>query len=166
MFKTSNTSLRFHLGKSSEDETFEEFLGAESYEECITSTFDDYLNSSFCESNQYQQMTVYIDVPVALAERKARALNIGSKENTPDLTGQGLASSSSIVGEKISEYELEKQRNIQRNADLLRKLDEDYVKKHGEIPSPLASSSAKKPRKRKGKLTLDTERRASTRLSR
>lgn len=46
-----NTHLRLHLGKSSEDETFEEFLGAETYEECITSTFDDYLNSSFCKSS-------------------------------------------------------------------------------------------------------------------
>lgn len=52
IFKAANTNIRLHLGKSSDVDTFEEFLGSDTYEECITSTFDDYLNDSYCKLSQ------------------------------------------------------------------------------------------------------------------
>lgn len=105
-----------------------------------------------------------IDVPEALTECEARSLNIGSKENTPNLE-EGETSCSSKVKEKLSEYEMEKQRNIQRNKELLQNIEEEYAKKHGAVPSPLSSVnavSAKQSRKRKGKSSVQAERKSSS----
>lgn len=108
-------------------------------------------------------MMMYADIPAALDERDARSLNIGSKESTPN--GEEEESSSSGATEIMSEYEREKQRNLHRNAELLRKFDEEYAQKHGGTPPPIPSTSTKKPRKKKEKKksSANIERRTSPR---
>lgn len=103
-----------------------------------------------------------MDIPVASADREARSLNIGSKESTPNKDEEEICSSKATA---LSEYELEKQRNIQKNAELLRQLDEDYIKKYGNIPLLTPPPKSKKPSKRKEKSVANGERRTSTRLS-
>lgn len=68
-------------------------------------------------------------------------------------------------GEKLSEYEVEKRRNLQKNAELLQKLDDEFARKHGISTIPQPPPKTKTVRKKKEK-KAPAERRTSSRLSR
>lgn len=107
----------------------------------------------------------------ALSEREARALNPASRGNTPVGTAKGLVSSKDGEVDKqgvgLSEYEVEKQRNILKNAELLRNFDEEYAKKHGTAALPEPPKTVKKSRKKTEKPTAAAaEQRTSSRLAR
>lgn len=88
-------------------------------------------------------------------------------QSTSKVVKGGLKSSKGERNE-LSEYEIEKRRNIEKNAELLRQFEEEYVKRHGAtaIPEPPTTTPAKKRKNKKGKSSSQAESRKSTRLTR
>ncbi|KAH9955191.1 hypothetical protein BGW80DRAFT_1566314 [Lactifluus volemus] len=123
------TTLALHQGTTTDGKTFEGFLGNDRFEKKVMSKFDDFLHESFDQG-----------------ECTARALNIGSKENTPVLESITLSdsdsddddgdddddyersktrknaksrSSSGTTSMRLREFEQEKAKRIARNKKLL-----------------------------------------------
>ena len=107
-----------------------------------------------------------------------RSLNLSSKESTPQADeikadeignkvdkGKGKKESKNDAEGPMSQYEAERERNIARNKEALKKLDEDFREKYGDVGFELDKTITKTSQRKKEKAHLEGQHRVSVRLS-
>ena len=95
---------------------------------------------------------------------KIKADEIGKRENKVD-KGKGKKESKNDAEGPMSQYEAERERNIARNKEALKKLDEDFREKYGDVGFELDKTITKTSRRKKEKAHLEGQHRVSARLS-
>lgn len=160
--------VRSHFGTTPDGKSFDEYLGEESYHQHIETTFDNFLHASFSKfvDTMYIVITYFNSVPGA-EECNDRSLYSASKESTPEGDkmetdedigegenegdkGKGKIKESEInTAHPISQYELERERNIARNKEALKRADDDLREKYGDVCFESSKTKTKTPHMKK-----------------
>ena len=163
---TSWLLIRCHFGTTADGKNFEEFLGHEGYHEHLESTFDDFLHASFSKFSVFlHRLKKLTRQYLGDDDCNNRRLDVDSKESTPseafegDAVDRGMKKeqsgngktkerTSSDVTPPISQYELERERNIARNREALKRVDDELLEMYGDVglqkKKPVTKAKTKK----------------------
>jgi len=90
---------------------------------------------------------------------------IGEREDKADKgKGKGKESKNNAAS-PISQYEVERERNIVRNREALKKVDGDFREKYGDVVFELDQMKTKTSRRKKVKADSEGQHRVSARLN-
>ena len=160
--------VRSHFGTTPDGKLFDEYLGKEGYRQHIKTTFDNFLHVLFSKfvDTMYIVITYFNSVPGA-EECNDRSLYSASKESMPEGhkmetdedigkgknegdKGKGKIKESEInTAHPISQYELERECNIVRNKEVLRRVDNNLREKYGDVCFESSKTKTKMPHMKK-----------------
>lgn len=151
---------RSHTGKTKAGETFEKFIGKKDYDEKLLLPFEAFLNASFCKypnKVEMAKLTLLIAaedcavrslVKPESAQGEDREMQTGEWEKSnekPDESSADDSDNATVAGK--SQYEINKEKNIEEIKQKLADLEEQYP-----LPEEFVQkTTTKAPAVKKGK---------------
>lgn len=155
----NSNECRSHTGKTKAGEKFDKFMGDKDYDEKLLLPFEAFLNASFCKYlNKVEAVKLTLSIAAEdcaarslvkpePAQRDDREMQTGEWEKSDEKADGSRDDSDNAAVAGKSQYEITKEKNIEKIKQRLGELEEQYP-----LPKEFAQKKAPKaPAVKKGK---------------